>query len=109
WNSLSSTSACKGDRRMSALTDAIFQNTLGNSEGFPLGLPTSYSWYGGWNPYGVLTPPSDFSAVTGWGQIYPELGQPVVAGNIEMTGFQTWLHLTNGTWVEAQNPSMGVQ
>jgi hypothetical protein len=94
---------------MSALTDAIYQNTPGNSVGRPLGLPTSYSWYNGDTGLVGSVPPSNFTSSTAWGQIYPEKGFPVVSGNIQMQGFQEWLHLKKGGWVEAQFPSQGIQ
>ena len=87
----------------SPLTDAIHQNTIGNSEGFPLGVPTSYDWYTGRVGAFGSTPPSNFTAMTGWGQVYPETGQPIVPATIQISGFQTWLRLTNGTWVKAQD------
>src|SRR5260370_1956960 len=78
WNSPSSTLACKGDLRMStsALTDAIYQNTAGNSQGYPLGVPTSWSWYSGTDTVTGNTPPSNFSAVTGWDTVYPQARAP---------------------------------
>src|SRR6202048_2415941 len=74
WNSLSSTLASKGDYRMYTLTDAIYQNTAGNSQGYPLGVPTSWNWYQGWNPDGQLAPPSNFASLTGGGVVYPQAG-----------------------------------
>jgi hypothetical protein len=91
----------------SALTDAIYQNTPGNSEGFPLGVPTGYSWYVGDSGFTDSVPPSDFSAVTGWGQIYPEVGQPVVAGNIQIANSETWVHSTTLGWIEVQDQATG--
>jgi Ca2+-binding RTX toxin-like protein len=92
----------------SALTDAIYQNTPGNSEGFPLGVPVDYGFYKGYNlDLGNVAPPPDFTSVTGWGVIYPEKGLPVVPGNIQIDNAQTWLHLTNGSWVEVQDQGPG--
>ena len=57
-----------------ALSEAIHQNTPGNSQGRPLGL----SWDKGKHGTSTLTlAPSGFSAVTGWGQVYQEAGAPV--------------------------------
>ena len=57
--------------KLTALSDAIYQNTAGNSKGFPLGL----SWDTGIYGTHTLTPaPSGFSAVTGWGVVYPQAG-----------------------------------
>jgi hypothetical protein len=41
--------------------------------------------------------------MTGWGQVYPETGQPIVPATIQISGFQAFLRLTNGTWVKAQD------
>jgi len=90
----------------SALTDAIYQNTVGNSQGFPVGVPTYYSWYGGSDTVPGNTPPSNFSSVTGWGQIYPEVGAPVDTNpnlSVQIANFQTYVHLTSGGWVLVQS------
>src|SRR5690349_14504705 len=60
-------------RADSPLTDAIMQNTRGCSEGYPLGVPRNYSWFGG-SSKRYASPPAAFTAVMGWGQIYPEVG-----------------------------------
>jgi hypothetical protein len=87
----------------SALNDAIYQNTPGNSQGTPLGFQIT-------GTYGThtLTPaPSGFSALTGWGIVYPEAGAPVspnaATDTVQIADFTTYVHLTNGTWVEVQN------
>jgi hypothetical protein len=88
---------------VTALTDAINQNTRGNSQGFPLGVPTSFGWYAG-STQQNSAPPSNFSSVTGWGQVYPESGAPADPNaTVQIANFQTYLHLTNGSWVLAQN------
>jgi hypothetical protein len=90
----------------SSLTDVINQNTPGNSQGFPLGVPTSYDWYSGSNTVYGNTPPSNFTAVTGWGQVYPEVGAAVDPNaTVQIADFETFVHLTNGTWVQVQNQS----
>ena len=88
----------------SALSDAIYQNTAGNSQGNPEGL----SWDTG--VYGTHTEtqsPSGFSGVTGWGVVYQQAGASVspnaASDSVQMEDFTTYLHLTNGTWVEVQN------
>jgi hypothetical protein len=91
-----------------ALTDAINQNTGGNSQGFPMGVPTSYSWYSGTDTAKGNTPPSNFSAVTGWGQIYPEAGAATdsnASASVQIENFQTYVLLTSGAWVLVQNQS----
>jgi hypothetical protein len=92
----------------SALTDAIYQNTAGNSQGYPLGVPTSWSWYSGTDTVTGNTPPSNFSAVTGWGQVYPQAGAPTdsnPSASVQIANFQTYVHLTTGAWVLVQNQS----
>ena len=68
-----------------------------------MGVPTSYSWYGG-STGGGSAPPSNFTSVQGWGQIYPEAGMPVDSGaSVQIANFETYVHLTNGSWVLLQN------
>src|SRR5260370_7665275 len=98
WNSPSSTLACKGDLRMStsALTDAIYQNTAGNSQGYPLGVPTSWSWYSGTDTLPGKTPPSNFSPVTVWGKCSPHAAAPppsLPSPHLLISNFQSYLHL----------------
>ena len=57
---------------MTALDDAINQNTRADDTVHPLGIPTDYGMYGG--AVGGTLPPSGWSTVQGWGQIYPEAG-----------------------------------
>jgi hypothetical protein len=87
---------------VTALSDAIFQNTAGNSQGQPLGL----SWDTGFHMV-QPTPPSGYSSVTGWGQVYQEAGASVspnaASDTVQIADFATYVHLTNGTWVEVQS------
>ena len=85
----------------SALDEAIYQNTAGNSQGQPLGFDDT-----GFHT-DAAAPPSDFSAVTGWGVAYQEAGASVspnaASDSIQIENFKTYVHLTNGSWVEVQN------
>jgi hypothetical protein len=89
------------------IADLVKQNTLGQSEGFPLGVPQSYSWYQGWNPGGQLTPPAGFTAVEGWGQVYPEVGQPVsTTADVQIANAKTYVHIAQtNQWVLVQDQS----
>lgn len=61
----------------SPVLDAIDQNTRGESEGYAVGVPRNFAWCSGsYKPPGSGAPPSDFTAVTGWAQVYPEVGSP---------------------------------
>jgi hypothetical protein len=107
---ISSTLICIGAVWMatSPLTDAIYQNTVGNSEGFPLGVPQGYDWYAGTNTIVGNTPPSDFTSVTGWGQVYPQAGAAASTNanaSVQVADFKTYVHLTNGGWVLVQDQS----
>src|SRR5580704_6456051 len=89
---------------MSALDDAINQNTRADDTVHPAGLPTNYGEYGGAVP-GTL-PPSGWSAVQAWGQIYPEAGSSASVNDgaqIQIQDLQTWVLLNTGQWVEVQN------
>lgn len=90
----------------SSLTDAIYQNTVGNSEGFPLGVPQGYDWYSGTNTIVGDKPPSGFTSVTGWGQVYPQAGAAATtnaSASVQVANFKTYVHLTNGGWVLVQD------
>ena len=90
-----------------SITDIIAQNTPGNSEGRPVGVPSSYSWYGGWND-GADAPPSGFSSVTGWGQVYQKAGEPAYSSpnaRVEVANARTYVHLKTGEWVLVQDQS----
>nr|WP_249147665.1 hypothetical protein [Bradyrhizobium sp. AUGA SZCCT0177] len=87
------------------MTDTIYQNTRGNSEAYPEGVPTSYNWYSG-KVGGESSAPAGFSAITGWGQIYPEAGASTAANasaHVQIADFETWVHLTTGGWVKVQD------
>ena len=94
-------------RRIS-LSDLIKQNTLGQSEAFPAGVPDSYSWYKGWIPGGQMTPPAGFTAVEGWGQVYTEEGAPAASpsADVEVANAVTYVHIKEtGQWVLVQDQS----
>ena len=92
-----------------SLSDLIRQNTPGNSEGFPEGVPPSYNWYQGWNDGGLWSPPADFSAVEGWGQVYPKVGAPPHANPnaaVEVANAKTYVHIKHsGEWMLVQDQS----
>lgn len=90
--------------------DAIAQNTPGYSEGFPAGVPTTYSWCNGANkPPGNGDPPADFTAVTALGSIYPKFGEPAYSNpdaKIIVANAKTYVHLrTTKEWVLVQDQS----
>src|SRR6185312_14454463 len=90
-----------------SMQEAIRQNTVGDSEGLPLGVPTSYSWYSGELLTGVNAPPSNFSAVSGWGQVYQDSTRSTYTNpnaRVEVANAQTYVHLkSTGKWVLVQN------
>ena len=93
--------------QLTALQEAIFQNTPGNSQGLPEG-------FGIEGKYGTttLTPaPSGFSSLTGWGVVYQEAGASVspnaATDTVQIADYTTYVHLTNGSWVEVQNEAKG--
>ncbi len=89
------------------MLDAISQNTIGYSEGYPLGVPRSYSWCSGsYKPLNSSVPPPDFTAVTGWGQVYPKAGSPAYSNPdaiIEIANAKTYVHLKTGKWMLVQD------
>ncbi len=91
-----------------SVSDIIAQNTIGYSEGKPVGVPASYAWYNGlYRPVGYSGPPSDFTSVTGWGQVYQKAGAPAYSNpnaTIDVANAKTYVHLkATGEWVLVQN------
>jgi hypothetical protein len=92
----------------SPISDAINQNTPGQSEGYALGVPRNYDWYRGlYKPPGYSAPPPLFTAVTGWGQVYPRVGAPRYPnpnGRIIIANAKTYVHLNaTSEWILVQN------
>jgi hypothetical protein len=77
--------------------DMIAQNTPGYSEGFPAGVPRTYSWCNGaFRPPGNGEPPPDFTAVTALGSIFPKFGEPEYSNpdaKIIVANAKTYVHL----------------
>jgi len=92
-----------------SMSDLIKQNTPGNSEGFPAGVPPSYNWYQGWNDGGLWSPPADFTAVEGWGQVYPKVGSPPYSNPdaaVEVANAKTYVRFKHtGEWTLVQDQS----
>lgn len=90
-----------------SISELTQQNTLGYSDAFPLGVPHSWSWYQGWNTGGQLTPPTGFTAVEGWGQVYPEEGASTAANanaDVQIANSKTYVHIKQtGQWVLVQD------
>ena len=89
------------------MLEAITQNTSGYSEGYPVGVPRNYAWCSGsYKPPRNSKPPPNFTAVTGWGQVYPKAGAPAYSnpdGNIAIANAKTYIHLnTTGEWILVQ-------
>lgn len=88
------------------MLDAITQNTPGYSQAYPAGVPASYSWCNGVQK-GSVAPPAEFSAVTGWGQIYQQAGAPASSNpnaTVHIANARTYVHLKAvGQWVLVQN------
>jgi hypothetical protein len=80
-----------------ATLDAIAQNTPGQSEAFPAGVPSTYAWCSGaYRPPENTAPPSDFTAVTALGTIYPTFGAPAYSSpdaKIIVANARTYVHL----------------
>jgi hypothetical protein len=86
--------------------DAILQNTRGYSEGYPLGVPRNYVWCSGsYKPN--ASPPDDFTAVVGWGQIYPKVDagkDTEPSGRIEIARAETFLRRkSTKQWILVQD------
>ncbi|MDI3561843.1 hypothetical protein [Bradyrhizobium sp. Arg816] len=90
-----------------SISALIKQNTPGNSEGFPAGVPPSYNWYQGWNDGGLWSPPKDFTAVEGWGQVYPKVGEAPYSNpgaTVEVANAKTYVRIKHaGEWTLVQD------
>ncbi|MCS3501742.1 hypothetical protein M2189_008747 [Bradyrhizobium japonicum] len=90
-----------------SVSELIKQNTPGNSEGFPAGVPPSYNWYQGWNDGGLWSPPADFTAVEGWGQVYSKVGEPPYSNpdaTVEVANAKTYVRIKQaGEWTLVQD------
>jgi hypothetical protein len=85
--------------------DCVVSQNSGYDTGiYPYGVRTYFSWYaGGSAATGKRVPPSDFSSLTGWGQIYPQVGASNVAANIYLKDYRVYVHLTSGGWQLVQD------
>ena len=92
-----------------SLAEIISQNTVGQSDGHPVGVPSSWDWYAGvFKPAGNSAPPTNFTAVTGWGAVYQEAGEPAYTNSnakVEVANAKTYVHLKTGEWVLVQDQS----
>lgn len=92
----------------SPMLDAITQNTPGYSEGFAAGVPKRFAWCSGsYKPAGYAAPPSDFTALTGWGAVYPKAGAPAYSNPdamIEIANAKTYVRLkATREWILIQD------
>jgi hypothetical protein len=85
--------------------DCVVSQNAGYDTGiYPHGVPTHFSWYaGGSAATGESAPPSDFTSLTGWGQIYPQVGASNVAAGIYLKDYRVYVHLTSGGWQLVQD------
>lgn len=84
------------------LEDAVKQNTMGQSEGAPHGVPTSWDWYTGKTAPNYC--PADWTQITGWSQIYAMEGQPFVGGTFTIANQQCWIrNKATGVWSKVQD------
>ena len=78
---------------MSTLSDAIYQNTPGNSQGSGLGL----SWDKDTSSTPQTPPPAGWSSLTAWAQVYQDAGASVSPNNasdtVQVQDFQTYVLL----------------
>jgi hypothetical protein len=91
-----------------SISDIIAQNTVSNSGARPAGVPTSYSWYNGKSgSASASAPPSGFTSVTSWGQVYQEAGGSSYYNpnaTVDIANAKTYVHLkATGEWVLVQS------
>jgi hypothetical protein len=85
--------------------DCVVSQNSGYDTGiYPYGVPTHFSWYaGGSAATGESAPPSEFSSLTGWGQIYPQVGASNVAAGIYLKDYRVYVHSKSGGWQLVQD------
>lgn len=86
--------------------EIVTQNTAGQSEGLPVGVPSSWGWYNGLYKPGYPAPPPDFTSVTGWAAVYQKDGSPAYTSpnaTVEVANARTYIHLKTGEWVLVEN------
>ena len=71
-------------------------------------MPGTFAWCSGsYKPPSYSAPPSDFTAVTGWGQVYPKVGSPAYSnsdGSIIVANAKIYVHLrTTREWILVQD------
>ncbi|MBR0953611.1 hypothetical protein [Bradyrhizobium canariense] len=90
-----------GHRACTSLSiDCVVSQNSGYDTGlYPDGVQIYFSWYpGGPAATGKTAPPADFSSLTGWGQIYPQVGASNSAASIYLKDYRVYVHLTDGGW-----------
>jgi hypothetical protein len=95
----------------SPMLDAAIQNTPGYSEGYAMGVPRTYDWCSGsYKPPEHSGPPADFTAVSGWGQVYAETGKEHhqnPAAQIEIANSQTYVRIKSSRqWMLTQDQNV---
>ena len=86
-----------------SLDDAVAQNSGIDSGLRGYGVPPSYDWSdNGWPARGMSPAPSGFTAITGWGHVYPQAGMPNVPCKVYVKGLQTYVHKISGGWSRVQ-------
>jgi len=89
-----------------SFSQVVKQNTIGQSEGFPVGVPKSYNWFKGWNNDGKKIPPPHFTAVEGWGQVYHRIGAAPYSNTearVEVANAKTFVRSKAGGWTLVQD------
>lgn len=96
-----------GDGR---LDPAYSDSWLTANEAFPEGVPTYYSWYrNAAQPGWMNNPPSDWFALTNWGQVYAAVGYNPNGSNtrVQIRKVETWMKSrASGAWRQAQSSVM---
>ena len=92
-----------------SISELIRQNTVGQSEGFPIGVPLSYSWYKGWNAQGQTIPPADFPLFKAGGKSIKKKEPPLTNHNPDaivedVANAKTYVHVKQASkWVLVQD------
>jgi hypothetical protein len=84
--------------------ELLISDSTGPHEDAPKGVPSSYSWAPGARI--TLNPPwpTDFYAMTAWGQLYEGASNQATNTRVAIKDPTAWILDKNGRWYEAQAP-----
>lgn len=90
------------DQLTSTLGYARTQQPL-NHQAVPLGVPQGYSWQAHGNVQAGSNPPSGYSAMTAWGQVFQVSGSASIPLTLSLRHYKTYVLTTSNQLIQVQN------